>query len=139
MVPYPHLMQLINPVELILYPGRLRPHYATEPHVRIYCRVQVIRIQSRTVDSIFRPFIEAVGAGSGSRYILDGISDRLDRKAPEFAFIDGEVGWRVNLVDPPVIGLPKLDKTGRVICVSIQVLTDQYAQPIRSAGIVDIV
>ncbi|MBA7665099.1 hypothetical protein ES703_73165 [subsurface metagenome] len=57
MVPYPHLMQFINPVELILDPGRLWPNYTTEPHISIFCRVQVIGIQPRAVDAIFRPFL----------------------------------------------------------------------------------
>ncbi|MBA7687871.1 hypothetical protein ES703_96345 [subsurface metagenome] len=116
MVPYPHFIHFINPVKLILDPGRLRPNYTTEPHIFIFCRVQVIGIQPRTVDGIFRPLICGVRAGSCSGDILTSnrISERLDGKLPHIAFEHRGIRWCTDLIDPPVVSLPKIETTERI-------------------------
>ena len=140
-VPYPHLTQFINLVELMLDPGRVRIDSTTEPHIHPFRRVKVIRIQAGAVDGIFRPFVCAVGAGSGGGDILrrHGISERLDRKLPDLAFMDRKVrGW-ADLIDTPAVSLAELENFSRTIAGRILVLTYQHTQWVISGSIVDIV
>ncbi len=74
-VPYPHLVQFVNHVELILDPGPQR-FGAAKPHIRLFYRVKVVSIQSRAVNRFFRAHFCLVCAGGCGRYIItvDGIS-----------------------------------------------------------------
>ena len=68
-VPYPHLIDFINVVKLILDPGPQRFH-AAKPHSRLFCRVQVVRIHSRAVNRFYWAHICLVCTGSRGGYII---------------------------------------------------------------------
>ncbi|MBA7626063.1 hypothetical protein ES703_33501 [subsurface metagenome] len=135
-------MQFINLVELILDPARLRPRSTAQPHTCLSCRVKVISIQSRAVDGIFRAHICLLYAGSCGRYVLNRISNWLDREAPDFAFKNCGVGRRVDFIDSPVIGLAEikqlrwsiaagiLDYTANAVVDIVEVLTEVEFVPI---------
>ncbi len=111
-VPYPHLVQFVSLAELILDPGPQRFH-AAKPHIPLICRVQVVIIQSRAVDGIFRTHFCLACTGSRDGYVLDGIRKLLGHKTPDFAFIY-RIFW-CDLIDAPVVSRGQTNILGRGI------------------------
>ncbi len=140
-IPYLHLMQGIDLIEFIPDPGRFPcRHDAAEPHLGRLDRVQVIGIQTRTVDRALRTFLRAVGARGGG---LDGLAgqwhtDRLHREAPDLPLEDSQAGRCVDLIDPPVIRLAILQNLRRLIRGRRLTLADQHAPRIGPAGVVHV-
>ncbi len=104
-------MQLVNLVELIFYPG---PAWftAAEPHIRHFGRVQVVSIQSGTVDGVFRAHILSARTGSCGDDILDLISKQLGLKTPDFTFMYRGVRRGIDLINPPVVSRVEIEAFG---------------------------
>ncbi|MBA7674390.1 hypothetical protein ES703_82604 [subsurface metagenome] len=57
--------------------------------------------------------------GSCGGYILDGITNGLGRKAPDFAFVYRIVRWAIDLIDAPVVSRAEI-KAYRIIAAGTQ-------------------
>ncbi len=115
-VPHPHLRELVDTVESVLDPRRLRTGRTADPHRRIGGRVRAVG-ESGAVDRILRR--TQIGAGGRGGHGLDRIDLRLDRKGPHVTLEEGFAGRLVGLIDPPVVGLAEFKALRRSIGVGI--------------------
>jgi len=136
-VPDPHLVELADPVEFVLDPGRLGAGLATDPHVGDGDRVLVAGIQTGAVDGLGRSHGGTHGAGGRGRRGRDRIGVGLHGEAPDLALVGTRLVRGIDLVDPPVVGCAELE-VARVVRGIALVLADQYDARSRPACIVHV-
>ncbi len=137
-VPHPHLMQLVGPVELVLNPGRLRAVFGAEPHGRVQGRVLAVFVQARAVDRVLRSDA-GIGAGGGGQDAFNPAGERLDDETPDVAGVHGGIGRRVDLVNPPIVRLIEREMTGRVVAGRTLIQAGEHTERVEDAGGGDIV
>jgi len=138
-VPDPHLVELVDLVELVLDVDGIVPGRQAQPHVRGVGGMPIRSIKAGTVDGPFRAHA-CVGNRVARRDDAgDRIGERFGREAPDFALEDSTIRRGVDLVDSPVVGRSEFEKTIRIVAGIALALTDQDAQRVGPAGGVDII
>ncbi len=108
--------------------------------------MQIVGMQPRAVDGVFRAHVFLAGAGGCDGYILNRISKQLGRKTPDFAYMYRRVWRGIDLIYAPVISRPEIKAFGWSIAVGtlgyttnafvdiIEVLTQVNLVPINRWG-----
>ena len=137
-IPDEHLIQLVDPVECVLDPRRLRTRHRTEPHVGLGRRVLVVGVKAGAVDRLLGPHRRVVRAGRRGCDILNRVGKRLDRESPNVAFVDHVVRGRADFIDSPVIGCTEWEPAG-VVGGRLLSRVGQHPARIRRVGIAYII
>jgi len=135
-VPDPHLVELADPVEVILDPGGLWAGLAADPHGGDFDRVLVRGgIQADVADRVGRFHLIAHGTGGRGRRRRDRIGVGLDGEAPRGALEHGRGRGRcIDLIDPPIVGLAVREQACRVVGVRILARADQHVAGVGHSG-----
>jgi len=137
-VPDQHLMELVDAVELKLYPQWIGAGHR-QPHILGLGRMLMRCVQTGTVDRPLRSgglIRDAVGRRDDAG---DRIGERLGGEAPDIALEDGGTRSGIDLVDAPVVGRLEVEHTRRIVTGRRLALTDQHAHRVGPAGVVDVI
>ena len=135
-VPDQQLVDLVDAVEFILNPRRLRPARGAEPHLGRLRPVLIAVVQARAVDALLRPHALA-GARRGGGDLRNPVGHRLDGERPDTALEHRGIRSGVDFIDPPVVSPAEFQQTRRVEGSGGLVFAHQHVRRIGPVGVGD--